>query len=264
MRIRKYSHVILISALVSLPAAAATSEADRVAAASDALEQLFRIPEQAIPPALLSRAYAVAVVPNVIKVGFGLGARYGKGILAVRQEDGTWSNPSFVSLTGGSFGLQMGAQATDVILVFKTRKTVEGIANGRLTLGVDASIATGPVGRETGARTDFAFDAEVYSYSRSRGLFAGIALEGASMTMDRFANARFYGAADMTPEKIFASPGNMAPPQANEFVQLLAAQTSSLPVQSDAHSGAVSSDNRDQQSTVRTFGIPDPDETGIR
>ncbi|MDX1516675.1 MAG: lipid-binding SYLF domain-containing protein, partial [Woeseiaceae bacterium] len=161
--------------LVSSLAIAATREEQRVADAADVLDQLLRIPEQAIPPTLLSRAYAVAVIPNVVKVGFGLGARRGKGILVVRQDDESWSNPAFIALTGGSVGWQVGAQSTDVILVFKTRKGVDGIANGKLTLGADASIAAGPVGRSTSAATDLTLQAEVVSYSRSRGLFAGVA-----------------------------------------------------------------------------------------
>ena len=260
MCIRQHILVVLISVFIALPAAAATREERRVTDAADVLEQLLHIPEQSIPPALLSRAFAIAVVPDVVKVGFGVGARRGKGILTIRQKDGAWSNPSFVTLTGGSFGFQIGAQSTDLILVFKTRKSVEGIANGRLTLGVDASIAAGPVGRQTGTHTDMSFKAEVYSYSRSRGLFAGVAMEGASVTMDRLANAGFYGSPDMTPEKIFASSGNAAPPQANRFIQILTAQTNKLPPQSGV--GVASVDGASPPpSSVRTFGIPDPDET---
>lgn len=262
MRIRQYSLTILIATLISLPAYAVSKEEKRVSDATDVIDQLLRIPEQSIPPALLSRAYGVAVVPHVIKIGFGLGARRGKGILVVRQDDGSWSNPAFITLTGGSFGFQIGAQSTDIILVFKTRKGVEGIANGKLTLGADASIAAGPVGRHTGASTDITFKSEVYSYSRSRGLFAGIALEGAGVTMDRNANAAFYGSAKITPEQIFASSGNAAPQVANQFVQVLTAQTRRLPVQpsmNDREVAAVSSTSQ-SQSTVKTYGMPEPDE----
>jgi len=266
MRNHLFLIAILLSGLAAGPAAAATAEADRVAAAADVIEELTRIPEQSIPPALLARAYAVAVIPEVIKVGFGIGARRGKGVLVVRQDNGSWSNPAFVTLTGGSVGFQIGAQSTDVILVFKSNQSVEGIANGRMTLGVDASIAAGPVGRQTGAHTDVTFQAEVYSYSKSRGLFAGIALEGAGVSMDRLANAAFYAAPDMTPERIFASPGNIAPPEANRLVQLLAAQTSNLPAEAgpagDSAAGGQPRPEPATESTVRTYGIPDPEETG--
>ncbi len=263
MRNTRYqSCLIMIALLLSLPADAATREEKRVADASDVLDQLLRIPEQAIPPALLSRAYAVAVIPNVVKIGFGVGARHGKGIIVIRQDDDSWSNPAFIRLTGGSIGWQVGAQSTDIILVFKTRRGVEGISNGKVTLGADASIAAGPVGRHTGISTDIAFKAEVVSYSRSRGLFAGIALEGAGVTMDRKANAAFYNSTSMTPEKIFASSPNIAPDLANNFVQLLTAQTSRLPTQPGMQAG-FSPDRQvaaEETSRVRTFGIPDVEE----
>lgn len=253
---------LTITVAAALPADAATREERRVADATDALNHLLRIPEQAIPPSLLSSAYAIAVVPNVVKAAFGVGARHGKGILVVRQDDNRWSNPAFIALTGGSFGFQVGAQSTDIILVFKTRKGVDGIANGTLTLGADASIAAGPVGRYSSAATDFQFQAEVYSYSRSRGLFAGIALEGAGVTMDRRANAAYYGSADMTPDAIFASASGRAPESARAFVELLTAQTSRLPVQP-----GMAAERREQAPAretgsegVKTYGIPGPDE----
>jgi len=153
--------VLILGLILALPAAAATKEERRVADAADVLDQLLRIPEKSIPPALLSRAYAVAVIPNVVKIGFGIGARRGRGILVVRQDDNSWSNPAFITMTGGSIGWQVGAQSTDVILVFRTRKGVESIASGKFTLGADASVAAGPVGRHTSVATDIRFEAEV-------------------------------------------------------------------------------------------------------
>ena len=251
--------ICLFTLAVALPANAATREEKRVADATDALDQLLRIPEQAIPPTLLSRAYAVAVIPNVIKVGFGLGARRGKGILVIRQDDSSWSNPAFVTLTGGSFGWQFGAQSTDIILVFKTRKGVDGIDNGKMTLGADASIAAGPVGRQASAATDLQFQAEVMSYSRNRGLFAGVSFEGAGVTMDRKANVAFYSDTTLTPAKIFVSSPNIAPPVANTFVQMLTAQTQRLPKQPGMQAGMTSPSNSDDSSSVKTYGMPDPD-----
>jgi lipid-binding SYLF domain-containing protein len=219
-----------LALLLTSIADAATREEKRVADSADVLDQLSRIPEKAIPPSLLSRAYAVAVIPNVVRAAFGLGARRGKGIIVVRQDNNSWSNPAFVTLTGGSVGWQIGAESTDVILVFKTRKGVDGIENGKLTLGANASVAAGPVGRHTSFATDIEFKAEVYSYSRSRGLFAGIALEGAGVTMDRKANVSFYGSTSMTP-----SPGMKA--------------STGQPL-----------DNEEGESSVRTYGMPDPGE----
>jgi lipid-binding SYLF domain-containing protein len=250
--------VTLLVMLTTVATEAATREEKRVGDAADVLEQLLRIPESTVPPALLSRAYAVAVIPNVVKAAFGLGARRGRGIIVVRQDDNSWSNPAFITLTGGSVGWQVGAQSTDIILVFKTRKGVTGIENGRLTLGADASVAAGPLGRHTAIATDIEFKAEVYSYSRSRGLFAGVAIEGAGVAMDRKANAAFYAASDMTPEKIFVSSPNIAPDIANTFVQILTAQTSRLPKQPGMTTGgSTPSAAADEEVEVRTFGMPD-------
>jgi lipid-binding SYLF domain-containing protein len=254
--------VLILGLMLAFPATAATREERRVADSADVLDQLLRIPERSIPPALLSRAYAVAVIPNVVKIGFGIGARRGRGILVVRQDDNSWSNPAFITMTGGSIGWQVGAQSTDVILVFRTRKGVERIANGKFTLGADASVAAGPVGRHTSVATDIRFQAEVVSYSRSRGLFAGVAFEGAGVTMDRKANTAFYGSSSMTPEQIFVSSPNIAPAVANEFVQILTAQTSRLPTQPGMNTGTTQDPqpSAEQPSEVRTFGVPDADE----
>jgi lipid-binding SYLF domain-containing protein len=264
MRLRQITLALVISVLTASTAIAASKEETRVVDATDIVDQLLRIPEQAVPSSLMSRAYGIAVIPRVIKIGFGLGARYGKGVLVVRQEDNSWSNPAFIKLTGGSFGFQAGAQSTDIILVFKTRASVEGIQQGKLTLGADASIAAGPVGRSAGAHTDMTFKSEVYSYSRSRGLFAGVALEGAGVTMDRKANAAFYGSAQITPEQIFAGSGNAAPQSANNFVQVLTASTRQLPMRPGAAANASTSREIEPQvqsdSEVRTYGMNNPED----
>ncbi len=254
---------LLLAVVLAMPAAAASREERRVADAADVLDQLLRIPEKTIPPSLLARAYAVAVIPDVIKAGFVLGARRGKGILVVRQSDDSWSNPAFITLTGGSVGWQAGVESTDIILVFKTRKGVADIENGKLTLGADASIAAGPVGRNASIATDIEFEAEVMSYSRSRGLFAGVSLDGSGVTMDRTANSRFYNSASMSPEKIFASSPNIAPDVANTFVQILTAQTRRLPTAPGMQSGTTNAPPAPaperEQAEVRTFGMPDPE-----
>ena len=258
---RTLAIMTMLALFVTSFAQAATREEKRVADAADVLDQLSRIPEKSIPPNLLSRAYAVAVVPNVMRAAFGLGLRRGKGVIVVRQDDNSWSNPAFVTITGGSIGWQAGAESTDIILVFKTRKGVDGMANGKLTLGANASVAAGPIGRHTSVATDIEFQAEVYSYSRSRGLFAGVALEGAGLTMDRKANAAFYGSTSMTPEKIFVSSPNIAPDIANTFVQVLTTQTVRLPTSPGMQAGAEQSGPAEDEADVRTFGMPDPGET---
>ena len=263
MRSRQLQACLAVAVLLfAIPTFAASKEEQRVADAADVLDQLLRIPEQSIPPAMLARAYAVAVVPSVVRIGFGLGARRGKGILVVRQQDGSWSNPAFITLTGGSFGFQAGVQRTDVVLVFKSRRGVDNITNGKLTLGADASIAAGPVGRSVEGATDIRFEAEIVSYSRARGIFAGVSFAGSGVTMDRRANAAYYGSPSITPEKIFASSPNIAPDSANRFVQVLTAQTTRLAkapgMQTLPSPAPVPA--REAESSVQTFGMPGPGE----
>jgi lipid-binding SYLF domain-containing protein len=169
----------------------------------------------------LRDVHGVAVIPGVIKVGFILGGRYGKGIMVVRTEGGGWSNPSFITLTGGSIGWQIGVQSTDVILVFKSEKSIEGVTKGKFTLGVDAEIAGGPVGRHAAAATDAQLRAEIYSYSRSRGLFIGVALEGAHLQIDHDSNDDFYGMERVDPGAIFKGKVQRAPAAAGKFKQEL-------------------------------------------
>jgi lipid-binding SYLF domain-containing protein len=265
----RYPHLkvllITLGFVFSLSATAATKEETRVSDATDVLDELLRIPERSIPPSLLARAYAVAVIPNVIKAGFIFGARRGKGIIVVRQDDESWSNPAFVTLTGGSVGWQYGVESTDVVLVFKTRAGVTNIENGKLTLGGEASVSAGPVGRTAGVATDVRFKSEVMSYSRSRGLFIGVALDGSGVTMDRKANTAFYGSSAMSPNEIFRSSPNIAPDSANSFVQLLTAQTQRLPTAPAVQSGVTETadtppPSSDDSSEVRTYGMPDPEE----
>ncbi len=251
--------IVFAALLVTAPALAATAEEERVANATDIIAQLLQIPEQSVPEALLARAYGIAVIPDVVKVGFGLGVRRGKGVLVVRQQGGTWSNPAFITLTGGSFGWQIGAQSTDIILVFKSRKGVDDIAKGKLTLGADAAIAAGPVGRSAGVATDIDFEAEVFSYSRSRGLFAGVALEGAGIQMDQGANAAFYGKPGITAAEVFASSGNLAPAAANNFVQVLTAHTRELPKLPGMGTEVSVNTPAEPRTGARTYGIGEPD-----
>ena len=185
------SLLVLAAAIPS--AQAGTVENDRADEATHVLVEILRIPEDRIPDKLLAEAQAIAVIPNVIKAGFGVGGRRGRGLIAVRGRDGTWSNPSFITLTGGSFGFQAGVQSADVILVFRTKRGVDSIVGGKFTLGADASVAAGPVGRSAQASTDERLKAEILSYSRARGLFAGVALDGTRLAIDNKSNQRVYG-----------------------------------------------------------------------
>jgi lipid-binding SYLF domain-containing protein len=194
-------------------AAAAGTETEKIDVAVEVLEQNLTIPERGIPPQLLKSAEGIAVIPGVLKVGFVVGGRYGTGVVMVRKEGG-WSPPVFISLTGGSLGWQIGAQSMDLILVFKTPRSVEGMMRGKVTLGADAAVAAGPVGRQVGGATDAALKAEIYSYSRSRGLFAGVSLEGSVLQIDDEANAAFYGREGIRAREIFAGKGIVLPPAA--------------------------------------------------
>jgi lipid-binding SYLF domain-containing protein len=181
-------------------AGSTSAEDARLVTATQVLEELRSSPDQSVPSWLLDRAYGVAVIPNVIKGAFFFGGRGGRGVLVSRDGQGRFSDPLFISLAGGSFGLQWGAQAADIVLVFASRRSLDNFARGQLTLGGTASVAAGPVGRASEASGGL--NAEIYSYSRARGLFAGIALDGTVLAVDRKANRNFY-MRDVSSEQVF-------------------------------------------------------------
>ena len=179
------------------------------------LREVMQAPDKAIPRELLNGAYAVAVVPDVVKAGFIIGGRRGSGLLSVKT-DGVWSNPSFIAITGGSIGFQAGVQSSDIVLVFSSQRGVDSIVHGKFTLGADASVAAGPVGRNASAATDGALKAEIYSYSRARGLFAGVALDGSVISIDNKSNQRVYGRG-VTPRRILENGVTDVPAGIVEF-----------------------------------------------
>jgi lipid-binding SYLF domain-containing protein len=185
--------MLALFATTALPARAGEEEQNRAENAVRVLKEVMQAPDKAIPRDLLQNAHAIAVIPDVIKAGLVIGGRHGRGVIAVKTRDGTWSNPSFIGLTGGSIGFQAGVSSTDVILVFRTQRGVDSIVHGKFTLGADASAAAGPVGRSAQASTDAQLKAEIYSYSRARGLFAGASLDGTALTIDNSANQAVYG-----------------------------------------------------------------------
>jgi lipid-binding SYLF domain-containing protein len=212
-------------AFVALARAGAREEG-RLLTATEVLEEVEAMPDQRLPDALLSRAYGIAVIPDVTKVAFIFGGRHGNGVLVVRDKlNSPWSNPVLISLTGGSWGFQAGAQSSDIILVFTTKTGIEGIAGGKITLGADASVATGPVGRQGSAATDMNFNAEIYSYARTRGLFGGIALDGSVIAIDKSANASLYGKSGVTATEIISGQAPAAPATAQRFLERLAQAT---------------------------------------
>src|SRR5688500_14896075 len=210
--------ICLIAAVFSIAAVAGERQEARLTTSTRVLTELMQMPDQNIPTWLLERAYAVAVIPAVIKVGLGIGGRRGKGVLVVRKDNGTWSNPIFVNLTGGSFGFQVGVQSADVVLVFTSKQSIEGIVGGKVTLGADASVAAGPIGRQSSAATDIGLTAQVYSYSRASGLFAGVALDGSAITIDSASNEAFYKKPGILASEIIRADAPTAPAPADQFV----------------------------------------------
>jgi len=210
---------LLLAALVLLPAMAVHAEDPPLVRAENSvrvLKEIMEAPDKSIPVDLLKEAHAIAVIPDMVKAGFIFGGRRGEGLISVKGPDGTWSNPSFVTITGGSVGFQAGVSSTDVILVFRTQRGVDSIVNGKFTLGADAAAAAGPVGRTATASTDSQFKAEIYSYSRSRGLFAGVALDGSALRIDYDANEAIYGKG-ITPRRIFEGGVSNVPSQVVDF-----------------------------------------------
>jgi lipid-binding SYLF domain-containing protein len=206
-----------------LPAAAqpGANEAQKVTTATAILTEIINIPEGGIPDWLLKNSYGIAIFPSLIKAGFIVGARYGTGILVVRNDRGEWSNPVFFKLMGGGVGWQIGAQSSDIVLIFRTIRSLDAITSGKFTLGADAAVAAGPVGRNAEAGTDILLRSEIYSYSRSRGLFAGISLEGASLQVDFDANSAFYNMAGLLPVEIFSRKDLQAPYVAEDLRRVL-------------------------------------------
>ncbi len=190
------SLLICVAAVVVIGRGSAVSaqylEEGTVQAATTVLNATMASPLNRIPQSMLANANGVVIIPNVIKGSFIVGARHGRGLLFVREADGVWHAPVFITLTGGNIGWQVGVQSSDIVLVFKTPRSVQGILAGKLTIGVDAAAAAGPVGRQGAIATDGKLQAEVYSYSRSRGLFAGVSIDGSAIQIDRLATGAYY------------------------------------------------------------------------
>jgi lipid-binding SYLF domain-containing protein len=207
---------------------AQTKETKRVQYSIDILKNIVTIPDKTIPQRFLKNAFGIAIIPGVLKGAFGIGGRWGLGIITVISDTG-WSNPSFISVTGGSAGPQLGAQSSDFILVFRTARSIENLKKGRFTFGGDVSITAGPVGRNAEASTDVQLKSEIYSYARSRGLFLGASLEGTSMQIDKKSNARFYGG-DVSAKDIFEGNVKEVPPILTELNNTLEEVTGKKPL----------------------------------
>ncbi len=193
--------------------------AERVQAAATVLNEIQGAPDKGIPQEVLGSAECVAVVPSMLKGGFVVGAKYGRGLASCRTEKG-WSAPAFFVVTGGSFGFQIGGQAVDLVMLIMNKDGMRHLLSSQFALGADASVAAGPVGRHAEGNTDWKLRAEVLTYSRARGLFAGATLNGAQIKQDKDSTREFYGR--MVPFKTSLT-GEIEPPAgANDFLRSLA------------------------------------------
>jgi SH3 domain-containing YSC84-like protein 1 len=208
--------------LMILPAFGQDKEADRVTAAGTVISEIMNLPDD-IPQDVIDRADCVVVLPSVLKAAFIFGGSYGRGVLTCRSGHnfrGPWSAPSMMALEGASFGLQLGGQATDFVLLLMTPTSAANILNSKVKIGGDASAAAGPVGRNASAETDVTMRAEILSYSRARGLFAGVSLAGSTLRADNDANKKLYGT-DVTASAIVFDKAVPAPPSAAKLLRTL-------------------------------------------
>ena len=206
------------------PAAFADKRADevkRLQRAAEVFQEIMATPDKAIPDDLLSRSECVALIPGLKKGALGFGGKYGKGVVMCRRPDRKWSAPSFITIEGGSVGFQIGFSQSDVVLLIMNRKGIDKLIGDKFTLGADASVAAGPVGRTANAQTNVRLDAEILGYSRAKGLFAGISLEGATLRQDADNNSDFYGR-DVNPRKILLEGTVPMPAEARPLAAALA------------------------------------------
>ena len=209
---RRVLPLAAVLALMLIPAlalrAAEGDEAKRLAAAATALDEIMGASDKGVPRSIMEKAEAVAVFPSMLKGGLVVGAQHGRGVISARdKKNGGWSSPAFLSITGGSLGAQIGAQAIDLLLVVNNQRGLEQLVQNQFKIGADAGVAAGPVGREAAAATDIQLRAQILSYSRSRGLFAGVTINGSTISQDRDANDRFYGMGYRTGQIIFDGLG---------------------------------------------------------
>ena len=220
--------VLALMTIAIVPIHAQRTEVRRVREAQEVFQTLTSVPEHEVPAALLKQVHGIAIIPGVQRAGFIIGGQRGRGVLVVRGAEGSWSRPLFLTLTGGSVGWQIGIQSADLVLFFRTKDSVDRVLEGKYTMGVEASLSAGSLGREAGAVTDQDLRAEIYSYSRTRGIFAGIALQGASLEVDYDANALYYGREISKPLDVLAGNGLPDPQSAAELSRAISACIASL------------------------------------
>ncbi|HZU26580.1 MAG TPA: lipid-binding SYLF domain-containing protein [Bryobacteraceae bacterium] len=205
-------HIVVVLFLCTLPLFAASDAVKRLQESAEVITEVMGTPDKAIPQDLLNRADCIVVVPGLKKGAFIVGGKYGRGFISCRNENGVgWSAPGAVRVEGGSFGFQIGGSETDVVMLIMNRRGAEKLMTSKFTLGADASVAAGPVGRTSSADTDAMMHAEILTWSRSRGVFAGVALNGATLRPDDDSNKDLYGSSMSERDIVF---GNTQPPAA--------------------------------------------------
>ncbi|MBY0492956.1 MAG: lipid-binding SYLF domain-containing protein [Cyanobacteria bacterium] len=206
---------LAVMSLVAIDAQKAEDEIKRLTNAATVLDEIMGAADKAVPRSVMEKAEGIAVFPSLIKAGVGIGGQRGHGVLSVRNKNGGgWSNPAFLTITGGSIGAQFGVQAIDLVLVINNQRGLEQLVKNQFKVGADAGVAAGPVGREASASTDIQMRAQILSYSRSRGLFAGVTLNGSTINQDRDANERFYTVGYRTGQIVFDGMGTATDPAA--------------------------------------------------
>ncbi len=216
----------LIFSIIGLSMASAESEADRVESAASVMNEIMSTPDKGIPEEILASAKCVAVVPSMLKGGLGLGGAYGRGVATCRTEKG-WSAPAPFSIKGGSFGLQIGGQAVDLVMVIMNDRGMQNLLASKFKLGADASAAAGPVGRHAEGSTDWKMRADVLTYSRARGLFAGVSINGAVVSQDKDATRELFGR--MVPFKTILTGAVETPQPGEAFVAAVTKATPKKP-----------------------------------
>jgi lipid-binding SYLF domain-containing protein len=226
LRLRFLIAILSIASIAMVPIVRAAetgedNEAERLEKARAVFLEMRDLKDEKIPSKLIESARCIAVFPGVVKGALGWGARHGHGVMSCRDASGHWGPPIFLTVTGGSFGLQVGVEKADVVLFFMNEKSARSLVDSKFTLGGKAGVAAGPVGRTAEASTDIKLDAEIYSYARSKGLFAGVSLEGAKIAPDKKAIQRFYGKAVPAGQIVFEHRAPTMPPTAQSFVESL-------------------------------------------
>ena len=203
-----FTILFAVTAIVGpLRAQGSSDEAKRNREAAIVLDEIMAAADKAIPASVLEKAVGIAVFPGLLKGGLGVGAQHGRGVLSARDKKGGWSNPAFLTINGGSIGLQIGLQSTDLVLVVNNQRGLEQMVRNQFKIGADVAAAAGPVGRDAGAATDIQMRAQILTYSRTRGLFAGVTLNGSTINQDKDANERFYGKPLTTSQIVFDGMG---------------------------------------------------------